>query len=349
MNLAPVSVASGSKCLPACNILFAFETYKYPREIILKYLKTTAAILLIAGLSGCGGGGGSDGAAAVPTGTDTAPVAAAPAAVPISLATPPSTATPVTAVPSTPDPFGPVAGSVPRLVTPQPGSTAAVGNGSEGVYEDFGGLTFVSGSGDISRQLIVGSVWGSLDITGRNWMFRPGTQKSFVNTEAVTGSGTFSPGISMDGSYSVAGGSPDAWGPLTYSSANALAVAQDSVAGKWVRIEAAGIGMSIDVDATGVFAGRTSGSQIGVCAVSGAMKLSQPLTSKNLYSLTMTAVNAAAAGETACALSARLYSGQSAIVQEAAGVFVANGYFPSISFLVHTGGGASLALGMRKH
>jgi hypothetical protein len=306
-----------------------------------------AAALLALGLSACGGGGGGDG------GGSTAPAAEAapPASAPASIAETPAT-TPVTAPTTAPvtDPYAPVAGSepAPSASAPQPGSTADVGNGSEGVYESMFGYTYVSGAGDIARQMVVGTIWGSVSITGTNWLFNPETRQYFIGASPVTGSGTFSSRLSMDGSYAVSGGSTTPWGPLAYSSANALAVAQGSVAGTWANTDTGGIGMSITVDAAGVFTGRTSGSRIGVCTVTGSVLLSQPGTAKNLYTLTLQAVNAAATGEPACALDSVPYAGSSAIVFSPAGNFASNGYFRSLSLLIRSANGATLSLGMRR-
>ena len=306
-----------------------------------------ATALLSAGLSACGGGSGDNAGTASPAVAETASTSMPSAALPPPTNAAPSLA-PVPAPTPEPDPYAAVAGSEPALVVAQRGSAADVGNGSEGLYDGPGGYTFVSSTGEIARQLVSGTVWGSLAVTGQNWTFKPGTQLYLRTFVPLTGSGTFSPGISMDGTYSRSGETPAAWGPLTYSSMNALAVAQSSVAGRWTRAEADGIGMSVDVDAEGAFAGRTFGSQIGVCRVSGSVQLAQPQTAKNLYTMAMTAVNAAAAGEPACTMNAKPYAGFSAIVHESAGLFVANGYFKSLTFLVRTSGGSTLSLGMRK-
>jgi hypothetical protein len=212
------------------------------------------------------------------------------------------------------------------------------------------GFAYVGNDGSLARQLVVGSLWGSIAVTGSNWVFNPDTVVDFISAEAVTGSGTFSPKVSMDGTYSVGGGSSRAFGPLTYSSANALAVNQSSVAGTWVSDASSGIGVSITVDATGAFTGSTSGAQIGVCNVSGTLTLAQPGTAKNAFIATLNAVNAATGNQTACQLqTSPSYVGPSAIVFLPAGNFVGNGYFRSIAMTIrHATTTATLSVLMRK-
>ncbi len=304
-------------------------------------IKAIAALLFGAALGACGGGGG---------GGDFSPPAAE---------SPPPTSQPAPAAPPEPlppasparDPYGPVAGSepAPSLSAPQAGSTAAVGMNGEGIYEDFWGYTFVSPNGDIARKQLVGTLWGSIATTGLNWTFNPGTAEYFIDALPVTGSGTFSPMISMDGSYAVDGGSPKAFGPVNYSTANALAVRQESVKGKWANTESSSIRVSIDVDENGVFTGSTSGSQIGVCGVSGSVKLAAAGTAKNMYVVAATAVNTAGAGQKACALETGApYVGPAAIVFSPAGNFVGNGYFRAIYLIARHPTRATITIGLRR-
>lgn len=311
------------------------------------FSKALGVALLSAGLGACGGGGGGDGAPPSATGFTSAP---APAPRPAPAPPPAPTPAPPPAGPRV-DPYAPVAGSEPQLLlsAPQPGSTADAGNGSEGLYEEMFGYTFVSSSGELARTMLGGTLWGSASVTGANWSFNPDTQYFFLKASPVTGSGTFSTRISMDGSYSTDGGSPTAWGPLRYSSANALAVTQDSVTGTWSNIgEKESIGLSITVDATGYFSGRTAGYEIGVCALTGAVGLYQPNSAKNFYALSLNATNAAAAGEKACQLDPAPYSGPAAIIFSPAGRFVANGYFRNLGLVVRTARAATLSASLRK-
>lgn len=310
------------------------------------FSKALGVALLSAGLGACGGGGG-DGAPPSAMGFSSAPAPAPrPAPAPSSAPAP----APAPAGPRV-DPYAPAPGSepLPLLSAPQPGSTADAGNGSEGLYEEMFGYTFVSARGELARTLLVGTLWGSVSVTGANWSFNPDTQFYYLKASPVTGSGTFSARASMDGTYSTDGGSPKAWGPLRYSSANALAVTQDSVTGTWSNIgEKESIGLSITVDETGYFSGRTAGSEIGVCALTGAIGLSQPNSAKNFYALSLNATNAAATNEKACQLDPVAYSGPAAIIFGAAGRFVGNGYFRNLGLVVRTANRATLSASLRK-
>ncbi|MDM0077696.1 hypothetical protein QTH90_25035 [Variovorax sp. J2P1-59] len=295
-----------------------------------KNLSVVGSAMLVLGLlHGCGGGGTSGGVPMLPLlegrSSSSGPSSERLAGLP---ATPTDTAK---------DSSAPVEGSepAPSLGTPQPGSTAAVGNDSEGVYESDFGYAHVSASGKVARQFNGGLLWGSIDISGLNWVFNPGTEYTSMSADPVTGSGSFSPKASMDGTYSRGGRSPSAIGPLTYSVANALAVDQASVAGTWAIPDILGIGMSIVVDETGAFTGSTSGFQIGVCKLSGSLMLAQPGSAKNSYVTTLTAENAATGTEKRCQLlSGMPYVGPSAIVFIPAGKHASNGYFRSVALTI---------------
>jgi len=244
-----------------------------------------------------------------------------------------------------------VAGSEagPSLASPQAGSTAAVG-GNEGIYESMFGYTYVGVDGSIARKFTVGSLFGSIAVTGLNWVFNAGTEFLFVTASPTTGSGTFTPKTSMDGTYANGGGSPASFGPVSYSTANALAVSQASVAGTWTASDTLGIGISLTVDPSGAFTGTTSGVQIGSCTLSGTVALSEPGTAKNMYGLTLNAVNAAASpsASDACKLETTgSYTGPSAIVFLPAGIYTSNGYFRYLSFLARTSTGATLTNALR--
>ena len=210
------------------------------------------------------------------------------------------------------------------------------------------GYTFVQKSGEIARQNLVGTIWGSISVSGLNWVMDAGTREYFIDSKVVTGSGTFSPGVSMDGTYASGGGSSSAWGPLTFSSANRLAVTSQSVVGKWSSVKKDDVGMTVDIDTAGNFKGKTSGATSGVCALTGDIHLTQPTTSKNLYTIRFGAVNAATGDEVACKLSTKNYEGPAAIVQSAAGDFVSNGYFRALTMVTRTDTAATLSVTLRK-
>lgn len=291
-----------------------------------------------AGLAGCGGGGGGSG------GGMPLPLFPTTAAVPA----PPPAPTSGRAINR-----DPVAGSepAPLLSAPQPGSTAAVGNDSEGLYIDQHHATFVSASGLIAHKSFAGSLWGAIKVTGSNWSFNTGTAY-FPDALPVTGSGTFAPRKTMTGSYAYGGREPSSFGPLNYMAENALAVSQDSVVGKWSSTDSPisfGVGVSIEVDAKGAFTGKTAGAQIGSCSISGTITQAQPGTAKNMYDFTLKAVDASTDGKGVCKLNTGgPYAGPAAVGLEPAGLFDSNGYFRSIMFLIKAPDGAIVTSGMRK-
>lgn len=300
-----------------------------------------AAMLAVgAGVTACGGGGsgGGGGMPMLPMLPSTPP---APAPVPAPAPAPPANRDPA-----------PGSEPLPSLSAPQPGSIAATGNGSEGLYEAMFGYTYVGADGGIASKFVVGTLAGSIRVTGLNWVFGPDTNYYFTGQSPVTGSGTFSPKVSMDGTYAYGGRSSSAFGPSTYSVANALAVGQDSVIGKWANTDASfGIAIAIEVDAAGAYTGTMSGAQVGTCKISGTLTLAQPATAKNAYGFRLTAVNGATTARDACKFdNPSGFQGPAAITLVPAGNFVSNGYFRSIAFLVHSraGEGSSISASLRK-
>ncbi|MDN8617324.1 hypothetical protein [Variovorax ginsengisoli] len=319
------------------------------------------SLVSLAALHGCGGGGGG-GAQGFPlmAGDSGSPPKSEPAQAPDEQApsgtpTPEPTPTPTPDRPPAPttDPFAPVAGSeaAPSLSAPQPGSTADVGSASEGIYESLYGITFVGPTGQLVRRDLLNWVWGSIAVNGSNWSFNSDTRaiRSTSADQTVTGSGTFTPKKAMNGTYSLDGRPATDWGPLTYSLANALAVTQESLAGKWATANSSTFNMSIEVDATGSFTGTTSGSTIGVCSISGSAVQTQPGTAKNSYAMTLSAINAASSSQTACALDTTLpYTGPAGIVLTSAGIFVGNGYFRTLTFHAKSPNGALITSYLQK-
>lgn len=274
--------------------------------------------------------------------------------LPMLPATPPAPAPSPAPAPAPAANRDPVAGSepLPSLSAPQPGSIAAAGNGSEGLYEAMFGYTYVGADGKIASKFVVGTLAGSIQVTGINWLFGPDTNYYLAGQSPVTGSGTFSPKESMNGTYAHGGGSSSAFGPSTYNVANALAVGQDSVIGKWANTDTSfGIAIAIEVDATGAYTGTMSGAQVGACKISGTLTMAEPATAKNAYGFRMTAVNAATTAGDACKFDRpQGFEGPAAITFVPAGNFASNGYFRSIAFLVHSraGEGSSIAASLRK-
>lgn len=293
------------------------------------------------GVTACGGGGGGGGGGMpmLPMGVVPTP---APAPAP-SPAPAPAPAENRDAVPGS-EPS-------PSLSAPQAGSTAAVGNDSEGIYAaGVRGLAFVGADGSIARSFTVGTLWGSLKLTGLDWSFNPDTEFSFLSVSQATGSGTFAPKKTMNGTYAYGTRDPADFGPLTYTIENALAVSQASVVGTWSNNDSS-LGVTVRVDDKGVFTGTTSGAEVGQCTLSGTVALAQPGSAKNMYELKLKAVNAAMASKDDCELTlatAGSYVGPAAIGLVPAGVFESNGYFRSLMFLIRSNTGATLLVGLRK-
>lgn len=296
-------------------------------------LRLLALAAALAALQGCGGGGGGG-----------FPIGLAPSgngdSQPQTEAKAPETSIPDSGTETTAtDRYAPIAGSepAPSLSEPQAGSTADVGSATEGIYESRTGYTFISPKGDLARKDLVGWTWGSIAVSGNDWSFNPDTRSYFIGATPVTGSGTFTSKTSMDGTYSENGGASSAWGPLKYSQSNALAITPNSLQGKWSVSDLPRNGMWVEFDSNGVVSGATSGSQFGVCRLSGAAVQVEPGTAKNMFTLTMTAINAASSSEKSCALDTSLpYEGFAGVVLTPAGNYVQNGYFRTFAFHVKT-------------
>ena len=301
-----------------------------------------AATALAAGvaITGCGGGGGGGGGGGV----------AFPVPPVASVATAPEPARP--GAPSTPPNRDPVPGSepLPSLSAPQAGSTAALGNDSEGIYASLLDLALVGADGAIASKDNIGTLWGSIKVAGLDWSFNPDTAYYFIDASPVTGSGTFAAKKTMSGTYAYGKREPSAFGPLSYATENALAVSQDSVIGKWANPDSNfGVRLSIEVDAAGKFTGKTAGVQVGNCAISGSIAHAEPSTSKNMFGFKLSAVDDSVDGKDACKLKTdRPYLGPAAILLVPAGSFDSNGFFRSIFFLVRTTNGATLTANLRK-
>ena len=289
--------------------------------------KCLALVAAIAALQGCGGGGGGGGGGfplAFPAGDASAPQ---------EESKPPEAAEPESTAPQT-DRYAPVAGSepAPSLSTPQTGSTADVGSASEGIFQSMYGYTFIDPKGNFAQRGLTDWTWGSIAVSDNNWSFDSRTRAYFIDVKPVSGSGTFTPKTSMEGTYSVDGRASSAWGPLKYSLSNALAITPESLQGKWSSTETSS-GTSFEFDSNGVFSGATSGTQFGVCKLSGVVTQVEPGTAKNMFYLEMTAINAATASEKACTLDTSLpYAGFAGVVLTPAGMYAQNGYFRTFAF-----------------
>lgn len=281
--------------------------------------KLSLSLSLIASLAlaACGGGGSSS--------SGTTGNAAAPA----------TASAPTTTSPTSPTSSTPVVGeALPSLSSPQSGSTAAVGNGVEGIWTARGVVTNNTAFIDTNNQftyiggmstVAVNQTFASLNVATPNWTMTSGSNFSFSFVNPVTaGSGTFAAKQSFSGSFTSNGSNTTL--SLTYDPANALAVTQASVAGTWAQT-----GSSITVANDGTVSGTLSN-----CTASGTLVLSTPNSNKNLYTMNVTLVPTAASSSGSCSLtSTTTYTGNAAIV------FLptsnANLYTRSVLYVLHSG------------
>lgn len=236
-------------------------------------------------LAACGGGGGGDNA---PT-----PQAAAPAT---------SASAPAPA--STPTVTGE---ALPSLSSPQAGSTAATGNGFEGIWTEPASSSsrttaMIDPANNISYvtglfSFVTSTFFGAATTAAPNWTLTSGFEtRSNVRYTATAGSGTYTANQTLTGSYVANGTTVNL--SLQYDPANALAVTQSSVTGTWAQNST-----SLTVNDAGGFTGNILG-----CGVSGTLTLTTPGSNKNLYTMTTTGTTST------CTLASGVtYSGNAAI------------------------------------
>lgn len=225
---------------------------------------------------------------------------------------------------------------LPSLTSPQAGSTAATGNGLEGIWTTPSGFTMTNGfidpQGNVSSLNSVGGFgmsefFGVLAATTPNWTLTSGTAIiSNVHYPTTAGSGTFAANQTFIGSYTENGSTTAlSW---IYDAANALAVTQSSVAGTWTES-----GSSLTIANDGTLTGN-----LGGCQVSGTLLLTTPSSSKNLYTLSVTGTS------TSCTLqSGTTYFGNAAI--KFLPISGSSLYTRSIFYLIKSANNATLAYG----
>ena len=299
-------------------------------------LTVAASVALVA----CGGGGGGIG-----DNDFTAPTAST-----NSGSTPSSPSTP--AAPPVRN-LAPGAELPPTLDAAQAGSTVLTGDDKQGIYRNAGGYTFVSSQGRLiykdSRQWI----FGSIEVTDSNWKFRVPTasRDSVLNSfDLVTGSGRIEPRKSMSGLYTKDGETiPAPLSFLEYDAANALAVTQEAMTGKWSTTAVDGLEMSIDVDASGTLTGRTTGFSLGRCDLRGTVLQTEAGTSRNLFNVDFMVTNAASGSEKPCFVpDGRTFTGLGGVVMVPASVFAEEGAYRTFYFHSATETFAVLTNGLRK-
>ncbi|UIF90710.1 hypothetical protein [Cupriavidus sp. UYPR2.512] len=254
-----------------------------------KIAMPAALLSAIALLAACGGGG--DDATSTPA-AQTPPSENSPAPAPAPAPGPKPEPSPAPA----PQP-APVGELLPSLSTPQPGSTAAVGDGSEGLWVGAMNATLVDNSGKFVHARLTGVLGGAFQFSGSTWTLGPGTlyETGFVNP--ATGAGTITPSQRFDGNFVTTPNNVTNALSGTYDPSNALAVDQAAIAGNWTQ---GGFAMQID-DAGNVTGTYTSGTRI--CDLQGTATLATPGSATNLYAVRIFAENSTQPGSTGCALS----------------------------------------------
>jgi hypothetical protein len=279
------------------------------KQVIAK----AVALLAIGVLHGCGGGGGGGGG-----GGAFLPIAAAPAAPPAAPAPAPEPQPPAVIPPEAPSSTDPTA----CITAPQPGSTAAVGNGYEGVWHQpaangSNGLMLIGATGDAigftvpasSGTYPIESMFHgafSFDTSNSSWQIASGKVNAYPSATwgALSGSGTFVPKTTLDGSYAEAAATPKPFGPWKYEIENSLAVDSTLLTGAWGGFMTQILG-TINIASDGSFTGSTAtSSPMGVCALTGSVLPREAGTLKNNLRVMFNSTDAAQSGQKSCAMGA---------------------------------------------
>lgn len=309
----------------------------------MRQLVTPAALLsAIALLAACGGGDDGTGNAAPqtpPSGNQPAP-APAPAPAP----TPSPAPSPEPAPAPVPEPSGEL---LPSLNAPQAGSTAAVGNGSEGIWVSFRTTTLVGPDGTFVQPRVLGVLGGTFQFSGSTWTLGPGSLYETGLAMPVTGSGTITPGQRLDGSFVIPPATDANELSGTYDASNALAVDQAAIAGSWKQ---SGFALQID-DAGHVTGTHTNGTL--VCDLQGTATLATPGSARNMYTVRMVAQVSTQPGTTGCSLSTGIpHNGLAALrLMPANGEIIVNSstrYVRTLIMIASTGTGGYFATQMSK-
>ena len=304
---------------------------------------TLGVSALLAACGGGGSGGSTDGSGPGPTASSNGPATS-------------GTDTQQAAPPTTPIVRTLASGVelAPTLDAPQPGSTAITGDDKQGIYIGDTSLALISPAGRLMYKDFSRWIFGWLDISGASWIFQvPTVALSSVpnsNLEFITGSGIFVPKKLMDGNYFIDGGRERTWGPLSYSSSNALAVQQKEMSGKWsTSSSSAGYDMSFEVDADGNLKGSTSGFLSGECSLSGTLLQTEPPTSHNMFNLKLTATNSATQStDRACTLEQAEYDGLAAVFMNPVSAYPEEGAYRTLVFHAGSVTGGFLTNNLRR-
>lgn len=142
------------------------------------------------------------------------------------------------------------------------------------------------------------------DTSNSSWQINSGKANASPSTtwSALSGSGTFVPKATLNGSYALAADAPKPFGPWKYEVENSLAVDSTLLAGAWGGYMSQVLG-SIDIASDGSFTGSTAvSSPMGACALTGSVLPRTPGTLKNNLLVTLTSTNAAQSGQPNCAM-----------------------------------------------
>lgn len=205
--------------------------------------------------------------------------------------------------------------NLPSLLAPQAGSTAAVGNGLEGVYTDFfhDNLLIAADGTYVRENFGGGTSFGVVTKTSDTWTVQSGKNADeFGKTSPLVGSGTFTPFRKLTGTENKSSINYD------YISANALAIEQRELTGRWLTNG----GFDITIDQAGNFSGTTAGTIYGACNVSGSVTTADAGSKKNIFKVKLTA-----SGGSACLMdTVHAYSGLGNVGFYSATDIAANGY-----------------------
>jgi hypothetical protein len=195
-----------------------------------------------------------------------------------------------------------------------------VGNGYEGVWYQHAatgvnGLMLVGAAGDSigftvpassTTSMVESMFYGTFNFDAANssWQVGSGKVSAYPSTiwGALSGSGSFVPKTSIDGTYAENAATAKPFGPWKYELENSLAVDSSLLTGAWGGYMSNILG-SIDISSDGSFTGSTAASSpLGSCSLTGRVVPREPGTRKNNLSVTLNVANAAQSGQTSCAM-----------------------------------------------
>jgi hypothetical protein len=146
----------------------------------------------------------------------------------------------------------------------------------------------------------------SFDTSNSSWQIASGKVNAYPSATwgALSGSGTFVPKTTLDGSYAEAAATPKPFGPWKYEIENSLAVDSTLLTGAWGGFMTQILG-TINIASDGSFTGSTAtSSPMGVCALTGSVLPREAGTLKNNLRVMFNSTDAAQSGQKSCAMGA---------------------------------------------